>query len=108
VKPRPDAPFCQTAGIYFRASFSELSGRRGPRLAASNFLNPPPPPSTAVVPNQTAIVRQSARRKRRVRVARKCSGSLLPPSPPAEKTTASHDQARDSANAITVPKGKAC
>jgi hypothetical protein len=32
----------------------------------------------------------------------------LPPSPPAEKATARRDQAGDSANAITVPKAKAC
>jgi len=41
VKPRPDAPFCQTFRIYFRASFSELWGPDGPRLAASNCFNPP-------------------------------------------------------------------
>jgi hypothetical protein len=28
-----------------------------------------------------------------VRIARECSGDLLPPSPPAEKATARHDQA---------------
>jgi len=43
-----------------------------------------------------------------VRVNVGSSGHLSPPSPPAEKTTARKDQAGDLANAITVPKAKAC
>src|SRR5215471_13616475 len=45
VKPRPDAPFCQTFRIYFRASFSELRGRRGPCAVTANRWKPAAPPA---------------------------------------------------------------
>jgi len=61
LKRRAVMLFCQfcICRICFSGSFEKVSGRRGPRLAASNFLNPRRPPSTAIVPISATIAQPS-------------------------------------------------
>src|SRR5499433_541616 len=51
--------FCQTCQICFSGSFGKVPRPAGPRLAASNFLNPRRPPSTAIVPISATIAQLS-------------------------------------------------
>src|SRR5262249_15539803 len=61
LKRRAVMLFCQfcICRICFSGSFEKVPGRRGPRLAASNFLNPRRPPSTAIVPISATIAQPS-------------------------------------------------